>query len=52
MSTYELAPEQKIRQRYAWFQEAQRWRNVSLACLILVPKGSPTPSILTIHEFC
>jgi hypothetical protein len=27
MSIYELTPEQKIRQRYGWFQEAQRLRN-------------------------
>ena len=32
MSTYELTPEQKIRQRYAWFQEAERLGNVKLAC--------------------
>jgi transposase InsO family protein len=35
MSTYELTPEQQIRQRYAWFQEAQRLGNVTLACLRL-----------------
>ena len=35
MSTYELTPEQKIRQRYAWFQEAQRLGNEKLACLRL-----------------
>ncbi|HYB19689.1 MAG TPA: IS481 family transposase [Thermodesulfobacteriota bacterium] len=35
MSTYELTPEQKIRQRYAWFQEAQRLGNVKMACLRL-----------------
>lgn len=35
MSTYELTPEQKIRQRYAWFQEAQRLGNVKIACLRL-----------------
>lgn len=35
MSSYELTPEQRIRQRYAWFQEAQRLGNVKLACLRL-----------------
>jgi transposase InsO family protein len=35
MSTYELTPEQKIRQRYAWFQEAERLENVQKACLRL-----------------
>jgi hypothetical protein len=35
MSTHELTPEQKIRQRYGWFQEAQRLGNVKLACLRL-----------------
>jgi hypothetical protein len=25
MSTHELTPEQKVRQRYAWFQEAQQF---------------------------
>ena len=35
MSTYELTPEQKIRQRYAWSQEAQRLGDVKLACLRL-----------------
>jgi len=35
MSKYELTPEQKIRQRYAWFQEAQRLGNVKMACLRL-----------------
>ncbi len=35
MSTFELTPEQKIRQRYAWFQEAQRLGNVQMACLRL-----------------
>jgi hypothetical protein len=27
MSTCQLTPEQKIRQCFAWFQEAQRWGN-------------------------
>ncbi len=35
MSEYELTPEQKIRQRYAWFQEAERLGNVQRACLRL-----------------
>jgi hypothetical protein len=35
MSTYELTPEKQIRQRYAWFQEAQRLGSVQLACLRL-----------------
>jgi transposase InsO family protein len=32
MSTTQLTPEQKVRQRYAWFQEAQQLGNVKLAC--------------------
>lgn len=32
MSTSMLTPEQKIRQRYAWLEEAARVGNVSLAC--------------------
>ena len=32
MSTVMLTPEQRIRQRYAWFEEAERLGNVSLAC--------------------
>lgn len=35
MSIYELTPEQQIRQRYAWFREAQRLGDVKLACLRL-----------------
>ena len=35
MSTTRLTPEQQIRQRYAWFQEAQRLGNGKLACLRL-----------------
>ena len=35
MSKYELTPEQKIRQRYVWFQEAQRLGNVKMTCLRL-----------------
>jgi len=42
MSTYELTPEQKIRQRYAWFQEAQRPGNVKMACLRLGISGKPS----------
>ncbi len=30
MSTYELAPEQKIRQWYSWLKEAQRLGNVKI----------------------
>jgi transposase InsO family protein len=32
MSKVILTPEQKMRQRYAWFEEAERLGNVSLAC--------------------
>jgi len=32
MSRIMLTPEQRIRQRYAWFQEAERLGNVTLAC--------------------
>jgi transposase InsO family protein len=32
MSGTYLTPEQQIRQRYSWFQEAKRLNNVSLAC--------------------
>ena len=32
MSRSMLTPEQRIRQRYAWFQEAERLGNVTLAC--------------------
>ena len=32
MSTIQLTPEQKVRQRYAWFQGAQQLGNVKLAC--------------------
>lgn len=32
MSKVMLTPEQRIRQRYAWFEEAERLGNVSLAC--------------------
>jgi len=32
MSTSMRTPEQKIRQRTAWFAEAERWGNVTLAC--------------------
>lgn len=35
MSANELTPEQKVRQRYAWFQEAEKLGNVRLACLRL-----------------
>ena len=39
MSEIKPTPEQKIRQRFAWFQEAQRLGNVKLACLRLgVPR--------------
>lgn len=32
MSRSMLTPEQQIRQRYAWFHEAERLGNVALAC--------------------
>ena len=32
MSTILLTPEQTVRQRYAWFQEAKQLGNVRLAC--------------------
>ncbi len=32
MSTTQLTPEQKVRQRFAWFQEAIQLGNVKLAC--------------------
>ena len=32
MSGTYLTPQQRIRQRYSWFQEAKRLGNVSLAC--------------------
>lgn len=32
MSRLVVPPEQRIRQRYAWFQDAERVGNVSLAC--------------------
>jgi transposase InsO family protein len=32
MSKVMLTPEQRIRQRYAWFEEAERLGNVTLAC--------------------
>ncbi len=32
MSMPILTPEQQIRQRYAWFEEAERVGNMSLAC--------------------
>lgn len=32
MSKVILSPEQRIRQRYAWFEEAERLGNVTLAC--------------------
>ncbi len=32
MSKIMLTPEQRIRQRYAWFEEAERLGNVTLAC--------------------
>ena len=35
MSESYLTPEQKIRQRFSWFQEARRLGNVKLTCLRL-----------------
>jgi transposase-like protein len=32
LRTTQLTPEQKVRQRYAWFQEAQQLGDVKLAC--------------------
>jgi hypothetical protein len=39
MSKVYLTPEQKIRQRYSWFLEAQSLHNVSLACKRLGNSG-------------